>query len=315
MTLKIQEKVPLNDKNWFRTGGPARYFCEPQNTEEFTEALIFAKENNLEIFVLGHGANIVINDSGFNGLIIRPQRGKIAVDLQENRQALVTVSSGVLMDELIQYTLDNNLVGLEDFSNIPGTIGGSVFINLHYFDALLSHYLVGAQVIEIETGKIINVDNTWFNFGYNTSKLMKRKHYLINATLQLKQGDDIETAYARGRRQEIYRHRTSRYPTTHTCGSFFRNFFENEVELTIGGKKMIWIAYYLDKLGVKGALSCGKVCVSRHHSNMLVSCDNAKSTDIIGLARKMQTLVKDEFGIIPQPECIFVGFDEYPLLK
>lgn len=312
--MNIQEQVPLKDKNWFRTGGPARFFCEPETAQEFQEALLFAKKNNLTIFILGHGANIVVSDDGFDGLVIRPKKTPIEIEIDNQDQALVTVGAGVLMDELIQYTLDHNLIGLEDFSNIPGTVGGSTFINLHYFTHFLSHFLVGAQVIEKETGNIINVDNDWFGFGYDCSKLMEQKHYLVNATFQLKKVSDTQAAYAKGRRDEIFRHRTSRYPHSNTCGSFFRNFYENEVTITCGDKKMIWVAYYLDKIGVKGALSVGNVCVSHQHANMLVTSESATSADIIALARKMQELVKNEFGIVPQPECIFVGFKDYPLL-
>ncbi len=314
MELAIQKNVPLNDKNWFRTGGPAKYFCEPVDAKQFAQALQFARENELEIFVLGHGANILVSDDGFDGLVIRPQKKPITIDIQENGQALITANAGVLMDELIQYTLDHNLIGLEDFSTIPGTIGGSVYINLHYFDRLLEHFLVGAQVIEKATGKILNVDNSWFEFGYDQSKLMEQNHYLINATLQLKKGTDVETAFARGRRVEICRHRISRYPVSNTCGSFFRNFHDDEVTLVSEGKKAIWIAYYLDKIGVKGNLKVGDAKVSYQHANMLVSGPNATSADIATLARTMQEMVKTEFGITPQPECILVGFKENPLL-
>ena len=77
---------------------------------------------------------------------------------------------------------------------------------------------------------------------------------------------------------------------------------------------MIYVAYYLDKIGVKGQLKVGDAIVSYQHANMLVNCGNARSADIINLARAMQEMVKKEFGILPQPECRLVGFKEYPLL-
>ncbi len=315
MKLTIQENIPLNDKNWFATGGPARYFCEPVDALEFQEALQFAKDKNLEIFILGQGANILISDQGFDGLVIHPLKNPISIDEVVENQVLVTANAGVTMDELIKFCLDHFIIGLEDFSNIPGTIGGSVFINLHYFTHFLSHFLVGAQVIEKETGEILNVDHDWFNFGYDQSKLMERKHYLFNATFQLTKATPLEVAYAQGRSVEICRHRVSRYPTSRTCGSFFRNFHDNEVELLVNGKKAIWVAYYLDKIGVKGQLSVGDASVSYQHANMITHNGKATSADIIELARTMQELVRDTFGIVPQPECLLVGFKNYPLLK
>ncbi|NBP15766.1 hypothetical protein EBU95_15485, partial [bacterium] len=79
-------------------------------------------------------------------------------------------------------------------------------------------------------------------------------------------------------------------------------------------KKAIWVAYYLDKIGVKGALKVGDASVSYQHANMLVTGPQATSTDVATLARTMQELVFKEFGIIPQPECILIGFKNNPLL-
>lgn len=313
--MTIKENEPLNDKNWFRTGGPARYFCEPSNEVEFKEALDFAKEKSLELFVLGHGANVLISDDGFDGLVIRPRKTDVTISLDDKNQALVTAGAGDLMDELIQYTLDHNLIGLEEFSNIPGTVGGSVFINLHYFEHFLSHFIVGAQVINRKTGEVENVDNSWFEFGYDQSKLMEKGHYLINATFQLKKVSDVEAAFAKGRRTEIVRQRTARYPVSNTCGSFFRNFYPEEVSLECNGKKMIYAAFYLDKVGVRGELECNGTCVSYQHANMIVSCKTATSKDIIEVARTMQKMVKEQFGVVLQPECLLIGFKEYPLLK
>ena len=78
---------------------------------------------------------------------------------------------------------------------------------------------------------------------------------------------------------------------------------------------MIYVAYYLDKLGIKGELQVGGAVVSHQHANMLVNTGNATSKDIIELAKTMQEMVYDKFKIICQPECILVGFSDYPLLK
>ncbi len=313
----ILENISLADKNWFLTGGDARYFCEPTNVAEFQEALRFAADNRLEIFVLGQGANVLISDDGFDGLVIRPQTIYLIepkIEQETDQTALVTASAGCTINDLIEFCLAHNLSGLEEFSGIPGTVGGSVFINLHYFQFFLSHFLVSAQVIEHVTGEVKMVDLDWFHFGYDESRLMKRDYYLVSATFRVKRVSDIETAYAQGRRVEIIRHRNSRYPSVRTCGSFFRNFHDDEVTIISNGKKMIYVAYYLDKIGVKGQLAVGDAVVSYQHANMLVNSDKATSSDIIQLVRTMQQMVKDVYGITPQPECLLIGFKQYPLL-
>jgi UDP-N-acetylmuramate dehydrogenase len=310
----IQQNVSLKDKNWFQTGGVATFFAQPTTEDEFVESLAFAHMHRLPIFVLGQGANILISDEGFKGLVIHPQLKAVTHFPETKMHELVTVGAGYVLHDFIDYCLEKELSGLEEFSGIPGTIGGSVYINLHYFEFLLEQFLVSARVINIMSGTIKTVDNAWFNFGYDQSTLMRKEYFLLSATFRLKKVSNFGIAHARGRRIEIIRHRLNRYPTSHTCGSFFRNFHDNEVTLMSNNKKMIYVAYYLDKLGVKGHLKVGGAIVSYQHANMLVNQGNATSHDIISLALLMQEKVYHEFGIIPQPECQLVGFEEYPLM-
>jgi UDP-N-acetylmuramate dehydrogenase len=309
----IQQNVSLADKNWFATGGSAKFFCQPQTNQQFQEALIFANKQNLPLFILGNGANILISDEGFDGLVIRPHLKELSIEPFDENHRVVTAGAGVQLDDLIEFCLTSGLSGLEEFSGIPGTVGGAVYINLHYFEFLLEQFLISAQVIEKDTGTIKKVDPQWLDFGYNQSTLLKEAHFLLSATFKLKKINENQVAFARGRKKEIIRHRAARYPQKGTCGSFFRNFHEHEVTIESNGKKMIYVAYYLDKIGVKGALQIGDAIVSHQHANMIVNRGNATTNDIIQVARTMQKLVKDQFGILPQPECRLIGFKEYPL--
>jgi UDP-N-acetylmuramate dehydrogenase len=313
-TALIQEHISLADKNWFKTGGAARFYAEPTTAYEFQEAIAWAHSHDMPIFLLGSGANILISDEGFAGLVIRPRLLEKKVVFHDNNTGLVQAGAGVSIEDLITFCLDNNLSGLEEFSGIPGTVGGAVYINLHYFEFLLSQFLISAQVIEKKTGILLTVDNTWFEFGYNQSTLLQENHYLATATFNLKKINDAAVSYARGRHHEIIRHRAKKYPTTNTCGSFFRNFHPEEVAHEKSGKSLIYVAYYLDKVGIKGALQVGGARVSHQHANMLVTAPGATSTDVIHLARTMQEMVSKEFGITPQPECRLIGFKKYPLL-
>jgi UDP-N-acetylmuramate dehydrogenase len=267
------------------------------------------------LFILGEGANILISDDGFNGLVIKPQLKSIEITSQDAEHAWVKAGAGVSLSTLIEFCLGNNLTGLQEFSGIPGTVGGAVFINIHYFEFLLDSFLTHATVIDKKTSALFTASCDWFDFGYNYSALHRNEHYLLDATFKVKKITALEAAYEKGRRIEIVRHRARRYPTARTCGSFFRNFFEDEVSLESNGKKMIYVAYYLDKLGFKGHLSRGDALVSHLHANMIVNKKNATSGDIIALARHMQESVQTHFGILPQPECRLLGFAEYPLVK
>lgn len=308
----IKKNIPLHDKNWFKTGGPARYFAEPKNSQEFIDCLEFAEKNNLDLFILGSGANVLISDDGFDGLVIHPALCDISLKDGDKEHQLVCAGTGVSIEQLIAYCLENNLLGLEEFSGIPSTIGGALYNNLHYFQVFISDFLVNGTIIDKNTKKIKTVDASWFELGYDQSKLHDKQQFLLDATFKLKKATDLEIAYAQGRRQEIIRHRLARYPSAGTCGSFFRNFHPDEVTLQIPGtdKKMIFVAYYLDKIGVKGALGVGEAVVSHKHANMLVNKGGARSADLIKLARTMQEMVYEKFGILPQPECELVGFKD-----
>ncbi len=308
----VTQNIPLKDKNWFRTGGNARYFCEPKNNLEIADAINFAQKQNLQTCVLGSGANILISDDGFDGLVIKPDMQEKIIGDQHNKTVLVTFGAGNTLHDAIEWCLDNNLSGLEEFSGIPSTIGGAVYINLHYYEFLLEQFLHSATVFDLQAQKTKTVSLEWFNFGYNQSKLHNKQHILINATFVLKKIYNTQVAHARGRRAEIIRHRERRYPQKNTCGSFFRNFLDHEVS-EINEKKIPYVAYYLDKVGVKGSLQIGDAIVSHQHANMIVNKGNATTNDIIAVAKNMQQQVYDHFGLLAQPECQLLGFDNYPL--
>ncbi len=312
--MDIQKNISLADKNWFCTGGCAEFYCEPHSAHDFAHAIIFAQKNNLSTTVLGLGANVLIADGGIPGLVIRPQICTIQ-HKQEHDQVLVTAGAGVSIETLINYGFEQRALGLEELSGIPGTVGGAIFINIHYFQYFLSNFVHHATIIHAKTGTLQTVDRTWFDFSYDHSRLHERTHYVADVTFALKPADELATAYAQGRNVEIVRHRYMRYPYKGTCGCFFRNFLEDEIPFTIGDKKIIYVSYYLDKVGVKGELTFAGARVSHQHANMIVNTGSATSNDIIAVARTMQELVQKHYQLLPQPECQLLGFKQYPLLS
>ncbi|QQR53953.1 UDP-N-acetylmuramate dehydrogenase [bacterium] len=307
----IQENVSLKDKNWFQTGGCAWYFAAPSTTEQFQATIGFAIQKSVPLFMLGQGANILVSDDGFAGLVIQPKLNEI-IQTTENRAdiAHIVAGAGVSMATLIDWCLERNFVGLEEFSGIPSSVGGAVYINLHYFEFLLQQFLVSAKLIHAKTAQLEVVGAEWFDFRYDYSKLHTKTHYLASATFAVKHVSKIEAAYAKGRSVEIIRHRAFKYPQNNTCGCFFRNFRESEVPFEINGKKMLSAAYYLDSVGVKGSLRVGGAVVSQKHANMIVNDGTATSQQIIELALQMQEIVKKRYGLLLQPECQFLGIDK-----
>ncbi len=116
--MKILENVSLKPYTNFKIGGNAYYFCEPRNKEEIIESLEFANDNNLPTFILGLGANILVSDEGFPGLVIRQRNEEIFI-----KDEIIKASSGTTIEDLINKALAENLLGLEDFSGIPSQLG------------------------------------------------------------------------------------------------------------------------------------------------------------------------------------------------
>jgi UDP-N-acetylmuramate dehydrogenase len=313
--MHIAENISLLERSWFRTGGTARFYCEPTDANDMQRALAFARATGVDVAVIGDGANLLINDGTFDALVIRPAATTPAIAPGAGKDELhVTAGAGVLMDTVIAAALDAGAIGLEDFSGIPGTVGGALFINLHYLEHFIADHLVRARIIECASGAVSDVTPDWFGFGYDTSALHLRRHVVLDAVFRVQRVSATDVAYARGRRAEIIRHRQRRYPTERTCGSFFRNFLPSEINFGINGQKILHVAYYLDKLGVKGELAVGDAVVSHKHANMIVNNGTATAADIVALARRMQTLLQARYGIVPQPECQLLGFAQPPLL-
>lgn len=119
--MDIQQNIPLAPYTTVKIGGPADFFIHTKNSSEFIEAIKYGQKNNLPITVLGNGSNVLISDSGIRGLVIKNNSNEIEI-LPDNK---VKVSSGTQLSYLINFTLDHNLLGLEEFAYIPSTVGGA----------------------------------------------------------------------------------------------------------------------------------------------------------------------------------------------
>ena len=119
--MRIQENISLKPLTTFEIGGAARFFAEPQSEKDLTDVFDWALQHPGRVFVLGGGSNILIPDSGFDGLIIRPHFDHLVI-----KDTTVTAGASTILDAVVLRTLDAGLVGLELAAGIPGTTGGAV---------------------------------------------------------------------------------------------------------------------------------------------------------------------------------------------
>ena len=131
--INLQKNISLAEHTTFKIGGPAKYFYVVKNTDDLIKANRFIKEKSLPYFILGKGSNILVSDDGFDGLVVLMNNKKLEIDSNN-----ITAEAGVELGDLIKYSVENDLTGLEWAIGIPGTIGGAVKVNAHAFGFTIS---------------------------------------------------------------------------------------------------------------------------------------------------------------------------------
>lgn len=299
--LEVLKNEPLSLHTGFKIGGPTRYFIKPKNEEELISSIKFSKEKNLPFFLLGGGYNVLVSDDGFDGVVIHPELKNI--DFKGDR---VFAESGVSIDEIIDKTLSRGLVGLENFSGIPGSLGGALFINIHYYKSLISQYVRRVRTLN-EEGERVIIRSGGGGWLYENSRIKKDGLIVVDAEFKLKKVSTKDKWKAIGRSEEIRRTRGYKYPSEPSVGSIFQNLDKDRFY----GVASSSAAYYIDKLGLKG-MSVGGASISKKHANMIINEGEAGAKDVVELAKEVKKRVKEEFGIELKPEIEFLGFEENP---
>lgn len=141
--IKIQKNISLARQTTFRIGGPAKYFFIAKAKEDILKAVNFAKKEKLPYFILGGGSNLLVNDKGFNGLIIKIQNTKYKI-----RNTRITADAGTKLSKLVKYSVDSGLTGLEWAVGIPGTVGGAVKVKTSAFKQDISQLVENVEKID-----------------------------------------------------------------------------------------------------------------------------------------------------------------------
>ena len=175
--MRIQNDFPLSQILWYKIGGIAKYLLEIENTKDLQQALNFIEKNNQKkILICGLGSNLIFLDDYFDGTVIRIVNTKArAKDFQKNDE-FITVFSGIILDDLIQYMFKNNLTGLEWAGGLPGTIGAGIRGNVGAFSKEIQESLFSINALERQAknyvARIFKKDD--LHFSYRNS-LIKEK--------------------------------------------------------------------------------------------------------------------------------------------
>ncbi len=288
----LRRLVSLRLYSSFRIGGRADFFFAARSQEDLRVSIRFAHGHGIPFYVIGSGTNILFDDEGFRGLIIKSEvRG-----IDTLKEGAFEAFSGTALSDMVEFAAAEGLSGLEFAAGIPGTVGGAVFGNAGAFGRSIGDVLEEAVLLDAQ-GQEFLADNTYFEFGYRHSSLKRRHLTLLKAVFRLTKGDRKKI------RREIEKNltkRKARLPSLKTAyaGSFFKN-----PHLADGTK--VAAGYLLEKAGAKG-LKVGDAAVYPGHANFIINLGRASSRDVLSLAQELKFRVKKDFGIELEEEVIYL---------
>lgn len=296
--LVIERDRPLAPLTTFKIGGPADAYVRAKTPDELARAVQEARALGIPHFVLGRGANILVGDKGFRGLIIHNR----VAGIERLEGGRVRAGAGIdVWPELIVATLRWGLGGLHHFAGIPSSVGGALWQNLHFLSAaperartvFIAEVLESAEILTAE-GERREVGVDYFAFGYDDSILHHRPDLVLSANFLLENAPEAEL---RRVVQENLAWRDDRHPDLWlypSAGSIFQ-----KIE-GIGAGRLI------EQCGLKGKV-LGGAGIFHRHANIIVNLGGATAAEVRILIDLVQETVRQETGFELVPEIGFVG--------
>ncbi len=284
-SVNVRFEHDLKKKNWFNIGGKSKVFYKANNLKELVNFL--KKLNNKErIFILGAGSNTLINDTLFDGIVIKLSKNFNKISLL--REDIIIAGSAVLDKSLSDFAMNNNLSGFEFLSCIPGTIGGGIRMNAGCFGYEFKDILLSIQAID-KSGSVITIPSKDIIFEYRKNNLSDDLIFL-SASFKGTKSNRIEI---QDRIKKFKIEKDKNQPTKiKTSGSTFKNPISQT-------DKKVW---ELIKESVPLDICFGDACISDKHCNFFVNKGNAKFIDMKNLIDFVSNNVLEKTGISLEKE-------------
>jgi len=182
-SVSIQQNIPLAPYTTLRIGGPARYFAQVQTEAELLEAVTFARERSLPIFVLGGGSNLLVSDSGFSGLVLHISIHQPVASTTRDGFLHETVPAGIEWNDFVLSICEQGISGIECLAGIPGSIGGTPVQNVGAYGQEVSETIASVRALDLETLEFVELSNQQCGFAYRQSifNTTHRGRYIVTA--------------------------------------------------------------------------------------------------------------------------------------
>ena len=273
----VETNYPLAKHTWYGLGGPADYFIRPETVEQLKEAVQRCNENNIRIYVMGFGSNLLISDEGLRAAVIKLEAKRFA-QIQFNGEQ-ITSGAGVELSKLVLTCVQKGLSGIEALTGIPGSIGGAVKMNaggnFGDFGAV-----VETVMLMDGQGNVFEKSKPELMFDYRRTNITAK--FILSAKLKLATADPEQIMRTV---KEIWIYKKNNQPlNTKNSGCIFKN------------PRGVSAGAMIDRAGLKG-LQIGGAIVSEKHANFILAQKGCKSRDVMRLTEAVKQRVKEQFGI------------------
>jgi len=290
----LRQNVPISKMAWYRVGGPALVFAEPETEEDLFTFRTVQMDYPLRCELIGGGSNLLVSDDGYRGILVR-LAGDFSNLTVNHEEKTISCGSAVPLAKVIREGTGIGMGGVERLAGIPGWVGGAIYMNAgtyrEHMDGLLSEINVLTHNLEYTSLKPEEC-----GFDYRSSIFQKSGDIILNCTIL---GTPTEPGDISAEIEKRLKRRRETQPVDEaSCGCVFRN---------PGREKAA--ARLIQDLGLKGVRS-GDAVISDVHANFIINDGSARARDIISLMALARNRVREEFGIELVPEVQALGFDK-----
>lgn len=288
LECSAEREVSMKNYTSFKVGGPAELFLSPENAGQTAKLVRFCEKEEIPVFVLGKGSNLLVSDRGIKGAVIYTgkQCGISLVD--ENT---VRAQSGASLAQLCTFALENSLSGLEFAYGIPGTVGGAVFMNAGAYGGEMKDVLLNSEYVSTD-GTSGELDNEAMELSYRHSAYENSNLVITAASVRLASADRNEI---KSTMNDILARRKEKQPLEYpSAGSTFKRPEGN------------FTGALIEQCGLKG-VSVGGAQVSEKHAGFIINRGGATAADILSLIKHVQARVKAQTGVSLETEIRLIG--------
>jgi len=292
--VQLFVNAPLARHTRFEIGGPARMLADISTVDALSETLQLSKSSRTPHAIIGGGTNLIVDDEGFPGVVIRYVAKNIEIDGEH-----VHVEAGAMLQDLVDKTIDAGLRGLETMTGIPGWVGGAIYGNAGAYGRSIQESIESVRFFDGSTTRELSSCN--LDFNYRSSIFKSCKDWIVlDAILKLEKADPAELRSTAG---GILKIRNEKYPPTMKCaGSIFKNLLLADLPsgVTVPEKAVregkVPSAYFLEAAGAKG-LAIGGLRVADYHANLIYNEGGGTARDLWHLIETLKIGVWEKFGV------------------